>query len=240
VNFADFPIRSEWMYEVRSACQEFQCAVWLTERAQFEQALRSLVASVPAAMSVQEAAALKELLMTGVVDASRLFHSYSHELSPPRRCRASPVESVQHVWSEWHEDPRLTLACWVERFLAVYDATHPPSPAERASAILRDRFRAPPDLGALATCASCWTDVCRCFLVAARGCSNPRSHRAALIFRLKAEATEKFNVHALGESITPAPESLERSRAESFPAPGNTPSADACSDRGQWTTPDRS
>jgi len=86
----------------------------------------------------------------GVGDAARLFHASYHEHNVRHRCGGSPLDAVHHVWSECHDDPRVTLACWADRFLAACDGTHPPSPAERAAAILRDRFKSPPDLDTLA------------------------------------------------------------------------------------------
>lgn len=146
----ELPIRPEWMFEVRSVCQAFQCHAWLADRAEFEWALRRLRRSIPPARSSQEAQAVRDLLRMGVVDAARVFHASCHQNGAPRGCSGSPVDAVHHVWSECHDDPLVTLAIWADRFLEVCDTTHPSSPAERAAAILRDRFRLPVRLDALA------------------------------------------------------------------------------------------
>jgi AraC-like DNA-binding protein len=138
------------MYEVRSACQSLQCRAWQTDRVQLEYALRTLCKAVPQPESIQEALALKDLLKMGAVEAGAAFHRAYHQLPSRRRCVGSPVEAVQHVWADRHDDPRVVLERWTEAFLRLLEDTHPTSSAERAAAILRACFTAPPDLDTLA------------------------------------------------------------------------------------------
>ena len=144
---AEFPVRAEWMYEVRSACQMLQCRVWQADRPQFEDALGWLPEAVPSAISSQETETLKDFLRIGAVEAARVFHKAYHEQHLHRQCPASPLEAVLDVWADHHADPRVVFKRWTKAFLSAFDETHPLSPTERAAAILRDRFRNPPTLG---------------------------------------------------------------------------------------------
>ena len=105
----EFPIRTQWMYDVRSACQTFQCEAWMADRFQFEKALRHLRASIPPALSTQEAEALRELLLIGVTEGARMFHRTYHMMRPRRRCSSSPVEEAHDVWSLGSDDPHKAL-----------------------------------------------------------------------------------------------------------------------------------
>jgi AraC-like DNA-binding protein len=160
----EFPVRPEWMYQVRSACQLLQCRVWQADRPQFEDALGWLSEAVPSAISPQETEALKDFLKIGAVEAARVFHRAYHEQHACQACVASPVEAVLHVWAGHHADPRVLFKRWTEAFLSAFDATHPLSPTERAAAILRVRFRNPPALNALAIeTGSCRSGLTRGF-----------------------------------------------------------------------------
>jgi AraC-like DNA-binding protein len=148
---AERPIRTEWMFEVRSACQSFHCTACHADRAQFESALKWLWESAPAPESLQEAEALKDRLEMCAIEAGTAFHHAYHARSPHAHCVGSPVEATLHFWAAYHIDPRVMLRRWSEAFLSAFDTTHPSSAAERAAAILRARFRTALDLDALAT-----------------------------------------------------------------------------------------
>jgi AraC-like DNA-binding protein len=145
-----FPVRPDWMFEVRSHCQSFNCLALHADRAELETALTWLAHSAPAAESIQEADALKDRLKDCAIDAGVRFHQEYHRRAMHRQCRGSAVESAMHIWSHHQSDPRVTLQRWIPEFLTAFDATHPSSPAERAAAVLRSTFRNPSSLNALA------------------------------------------------------------------------------------------
>jgi AraC-like DNA-binding protein len=153
---AEFPVRPEWMYEVRSACQAFECLVFQADRPQFEVALRRLCETTPAARTLQEADALKDRLKICTFDAGTAFHQEYHRHPPRRLCLGSAVEAALRAWCRHDDDPRVTLSHWTTVFLSTFDATHPSTPAERAAAVLRARFTSPPDLDTLALETGCF------------------------------------------------------------------------------------
>jgi len=146
----EFQIRSEWMFQVRSACQQFGCRIYQADRSQFELAVDDLPRTLAAADTLQEAVALRDLLALCSARNGTTFHQDYHRRRPDVPCTASPVEATLHVWSLHHDDPRVTWARWGSAFLSAFDATHPSSPGERAAAILRARFQDPPNLTELA------------------------------------------------------------------------------------------
>ena len=149
----EFQIRSEWMFQVRSACQQFGCKIFQADRSDFELAINDLHRAVAAPDTLQEAGALKELLTLCSVAGGTNFHRDYHRRRPEAQCITSPVEAAMRVWSLHDEDPRATWARWGRAFLSAFDATHPSSPTDRAAAILRARFQNPPNLTELADLA---------------------------------------------------------------------------------------
>lgn len=148
---AEFPIRSEWMYAARVTCQEFHNQTLHADRSDFEHAIDWLRRTAPEAGSIQEADALKALLKDCVLGAGIVFHQAYHARVLHKRCLASPVEASFHVWTAHDADPRAILTPWSRAFLSAFDDAHPLSLAERAAAILRERFTNPPDLDELAS-----------------------------------------------------------------------------------------
>lgn len=147
----ELPIRADWMYAVRVACQEFHNrALLLDDRLSVQEALTWLGGATPAARSIQEADALKNLLKDTAIDAGmRLHHAY-HARIADSRCEGSPVEASAPVWSAHDADPRVVLGRWTRAFFAAFDSTHPMSMTERAMQVLRTRPERPPGLGELA------------------------------------------------------------------------------------------
>jgi hypothetical protein len=139
------------MFEVRARCQSFYCLAMNAERVELEGALTSLARSMPAAQSIQEAAALTDRLKICTTEVGIGFHREYHRRRSQRPCEGSAVESAMHVWSQHHDDPRVMLQRWTGAFLESFDANHPASPAEKAASILRTRFSDPPGLNALAS-----------------------------------------------------------------------------------------
>jgi AraC-like DNA-binding protein len=139
------------MFEVRTTCQSFYCQAMHADRAEFEAALTWLVRSIPAAESIQEAAALTDRLKICTAEVGVGFHQQYHRRTSQVACAGSAVENAMHVWRQHHTDPRVTLQRWIEEFLLSFDATHPTPPAEKAASILRARFTDPPGLTALAS-----------------------------------------------------------------------------------------
>jgi len=146
-------IRPEWMFQVRSTCQQFGCQTLQADRYEFEAAVDELQQTVPAPASLQEADALKDLLKMCAIAGGTTFHQAYHRDRSDMRCINSPVEAALHVWSRHDEDPRVTWKRWGKTFLSAFEATHPSSPGDRGAAILRARFRNPPSLSELATLA---------------------------------------------------------------------------------------
>jgi len=154
---AQFPVRPEWMFEVRSVCQAFDCLAFQADRPQFELALRWLGEALPAARTLQETDALKDRLKICTFETGTAFHQAYHRHPPHRPCPGSPVEAALHAWGKPDNDPRETLRHWTTVFLSAFDSTHTSTPAERAAAILRARFTDPPGLRALAIESGCTT-----------------------------------------------------------------------------------
>jgi hypothetical protein len=75
---AEFPIRPEWMFDVRTACQRFGCKTFQADRADFEQAVHELRRAVSTPQSLQEADALRDLLKICAVASSTAFHQEYH------------------------------------------------------------------------------------------------------------------------------------------------------------------
>lgn len=144
------PIRPDWMFQVRSACQSFACMSWRAERPEFERALATLRDSVPSAQSVQEHNELHTHLRLCAVAAGTAFHGEYHHRSRLQACQGYAIESALNAWRQSDGDPRAQLGQWASRFLSIFDATHPTLPCERAAAILRKRFQNPPALEELA------------------------------------------------------------------------------------------
>jgi AraC-like DNA-binding protein len=149
-SIVQFPIRAEWMYQVRSVCQTFHCKLLGADRFDFEQALIWLRQMTPMPQSIQEGETLKDRLKLCAVDAGTAFHQEYHRHSPGTRCHGSALEASLRAWTRHDDDPRVIFKGWIESFLANFDATHPPPPIELAATILRNGFRSPPDLSELA------------------------------------------------------------------------------------------
>ena len=144
-----FPIRPEWMFTVRSACQTFYCKAATPERWEMEAAFEWLRNAIPPAKSPQEVEALKDRLKICAVEAGTLFHRMYHGVEAMTVCTGSPVESAMRAWSHWGSPEEVFLR-WGECYLQAFDVTHPPSAAEKAAAVLRRSFRTPPSLDELA------------------------------------------------------------------------------------------
>lgn len=144
------PIRKEWMFEVRSACQGFVGRSWGTDRTKFEHALRWLAETVPAAEISQEHEALDNLLKLSAINAAARFHREYHEQFNRKACRGFSLESTLSVWAGGAANPRDRFDRWRGAFVSAFDTAHPWLPCERAAAILRRRFRTPPRLEELA------------------------------------------------------------------------------------------
>ena len=147
---AEVWVRSEWMYQVRTACQEFQNRTFDSDRHGFAEAARWLRRHTPEAQTIQEAEWLKTMLKDGIVSSGIAFHRRYHRRLGRSQCGQSPVEASHHVWAQHHHDPRVTLEQWITQFRKDFDRTHPMTIAERAAAILRSRFCNPPGLDELA------------------------------------------------------------------------------------------
>lgn len=144
------PIRSEWMYLVRSARQVFHCKVVDADRFDFERALVWLCETAPAPHTLQEANMLSDQLKLSAFEASLTFHEYHHRRSRRAECRGSLIETSYRMWRRDDDDPRGAFRSWMTAFLRAFDATHPTTGVERAAAALREHFQAPPKLDALA------------------------------------------------------------------------------------------
>lgn len=143
-------IREAWMYDVRSACQSFQCRVWQAERDEFEEAARWLRGVIQKADSAQETEALRELLRVGSTAAGAVFHRAHHLARDQEGCTTFSLEQTNSVWSARDDDPRTVFERWTRDFLLSFDLAHPSSPVERAAAILRQRHAHAPRLNDLA------------------------------------------------------------------------------------------
>jgi AraC-like DNA-binding protein len=144
------PIRREWMFDVRSACQSFVCRTWSADRTEFKLALRWFSGAVPASETIQELDALDGLMKFSALDAAATFHRESHERLDRHACQGFTVESTLRAWAAGGADPCGRFAHWTGVFVTAFDSTHPALPCERAAAIVRSRFRTPPRRGELA------------------------------------------------------------------------------------------
>lgn len=146
----EMPIRSEWMYQVRSTRQVFHCKVIDADRFDFERAVLWLCETAPPPHTLQEADILTDQLKLSAFEASLTFHEYHHRRSRRAECRGSLIESSYRMWRRDDNDPRRAFRSWMTSFLRALDATHPPAGVERAAATLREHFQAPLKLDALA------------------------------------------------------------------------------------------
>jgi AraC-like DNA-binding protein len=144
----------EWTYVVRTTCQTFGNRIFQADRYEVEDALDWLRFSLPVADTPQKTAVLRDLLQIGTYHAGAGLHLYYHRRISPRYCGSFPVETAMLVWSQRPDDPSLQLARWTQDFLFAFDARHPWPAAGRAAAILRKRFRNPPNLDELASQAN--------------------------------------------------------------------------------------
>lgn len=147
---AEATLRPDWIYDIRTRCQEFHNRTFATDRSGFEAAVRWLRCTTPASQTIQEADWLKTLLKDSAVSSAIAFHRRYHRRKPAARCAQSPVEASYHVWSQHDDDPRVMLERWLTEFLEAFDAEHPTSLAERAATVLRSQFLNPPRLDELA------------------------------------------------------------------------------------------
>jgi AraC-like DNA-binding protein len=145
------PIRSEWIYQVRTARQVFYCKVLDADRFDFEGALIWLYDAAPAPTTPQESDTLKDQLKLSALEATLLFHEQHHRRSRQHDCRGAALETSFRVWRRHDDDPRTTYRSWIVSFLEAFDAGHPSSRVERAAQSLRVNFQRPFNLDALAS-----------------------------------------------------------------------------------------
>ena len=100
------PIRSEWMYQVRTARQRFYCKALDADRFDFEGALIWLSEAAPAPATPQESDTLKDQLKLSALEATLLFHEQHHRRSRQHDCRSAALESSFRVWRRHDADPR--------------------------------------------------------------------------------------------------------------------------------------
>lgn len=148
------PLRPQWMYDVRSACQSFYGLTFQAERAAVEEACERLCNALPAAESVQETDALDDLLMVCLTRAGTALHRDYHRRTTAT-CPGSPVEAAVRMWADPIADPRRRVEVWSDVFWSFLDTTHPTLPIERIAAILQASFRKAPGLDDLAHQAGC-------------------------------------------------------------------------------------
>jgi AraC-like DNA-binding protein len=147
---AESMIRHDWMFEVRSACQQFGCRTLHADVFDFGSAVDEIGGVLQEPISVQERDALRDLLKICAVDGAVACHRTYHMRVSDQRCVDSPLETTLPLWVRSDEDPRITWRRWGEAFVAAFHASHPSPPSHRAAAILRARFTKPPALQELA------------------------------------------------------------------------------------------
>jgi hypothetical protein len=153
MNLGDISIRPEWVSTLNERRQEFLLRSDDAAREEFEHALRQLSRNVPAPASLVEREWLRALLAHSVGREAARFHGRYHDSASDPQCGWSPVERLMAVWDEREVDPRDLLQRWIDAFVREFDVRHAPPASQRAAAILRQSFSAPPSLTQLARLA---------------------------------------------------------------------------------------
>lgn len=92
-------VRTQWNFELASACQQFACDVLDPEPEQLMHAAHVLGASLPTPESQAERFTLRDRLLATTQNAAHQFHRQFHRVSPPRSdCRWS----FRGTARDWH------------------------------------------------------------------------------------------------------------------------------------------
>jgi AraC-like DNA-binding protein len=132
-------LRERW---VASVVRELQVALaegLSSDRDPVRHALVARVSSIPRPLSPVEGLLLRGMLLDFALRFGAAYHERFHHTSRDR-CRFLPAYVLEQEWTGDASGVK-DFVQWANAFFVAFDATHPPSIAERAGGLIRNDFK---------------------------------------------------------------------------------------------------
>jgi AraC-like DNA-binding protein len=147
-------VREEWMGTLAAECQAVAGAFIETDAQQLRSQIHAFIGRVPEPATIFETHVLRltlfELAAWGAGTAHHRYHTVF-----PGDCGFDATTLLDRHWQARTGDPRAALACWIDDYVASFDATHVVPLGARGVRALATRTHARLDVTELATELGC-------------------------------------------------------------------------------------
>jgi hypothetical protein len=147
--------RSDWTFQLSSACQRLAGATIDADSTRFRAAIREFGAALPECATPYDRMVVTDRAHRCATRAGLSFHVIFHERFAPEQCVAAPIEAAAPVWNDSEAHPRDLLGTWVERYLEAFDQGHESPAALRVAARLERQYCEQLPISVLAKESSC-------------------------------------------------------------------------------------